>query len=263
MGTFNNQYYQPNPWTPNNNFGSLANAQTTTLPTYTNRQSRQSRRLNNNPWFGSEGMQKFGNIAGNVMAGVGAASEGIGGRGAAVDLNRELNSSIDYYEEMQFRGGETMIGGVPSYSGISDLQQEVGAIDPDLALKGMGMKGFSGGAAAGASIGGAVGAGVGLATAGTLSLPFAAIGSGVGALAGGIGGWISGMTKKGKASKAAYEAQVRGNKEIVAKQGEYNEDVGDYFDTIDQNRQENQGQRNYSQRMYGLGQYNDPFRSIV
>ena len=204
----------------------------------------------------------------DIMKGVGAvgaaAPQIIEGIGAISDLHQQQQGVVDQFNDMEFTNAETMVNGVPSYSGVSAIGQELGAIDSDAATRGMGMKGFSGGAAAGASIGGAIGAGVGaVGGAGIAALPLGAIGTGVGALAGGIGGWIGGMTKKGKAAKAAYKAQQKGMRKFNAAQGEYNEDVGEYYDQVDTQRQQAQGERSYAQRQYGLNQYSDPFRSIV
>jgi len=211
--------------------------------------------VSKNPWMNNDVAGKIGGIA-NAASGL---VEGIGG---AVELGRQLNEPIDYYNDMKFSVGDTEVNGVPSYAGVAKTQKELGAIDPKLAGKGAGMTGFKGGASVGASIGGAIGGGVG-AIGGITALPLGAIGAGVGAVAGGIGGWIAGMTKKGKAAKAAYEAQQRAQKELKRGQNEYNEDVEDYYDTVDTKRQTSQGEQNRASRRYGTAQYNDPFRSIL
>jgi len=207
-----------------------------------------------------QGGGNFGDIAGGIGQGLTGLTTGIG---QSIDTHQQLQGQVDYWNDKKFTNAETMVGGVPSYSGVSKIGQEVGAIDLDSANRGMGLTGFKGGAAAGASIGGAVGAGVGLATGGAISAPLGAIGAGVGAVAGGITGWIKGMTKKGKADKAAYEALQKGRKQFTASQNEYNEDVGTYYDEVDANRQNIQQERGYANRLYGLGGYNDPFKSII
>ena len=224
----------------------------------------------NNPYAGGgqgavgAGSGNFLRGAGNVAAGIGTGAEGLmSGIGTAIDTHNQLQAPIDYFNEMEFGNIETMVNGVPSYAGVNKIGTELGAIDAESATRGMGLTGFKGGAAAGAAIGGGIGAGVGAAGFGIGAAPVGAIGAGVGAVVGGTVGWIKGMTKKGKADKAAYEAQQRGIEAFDYAQGEYNEDVGDYFDTIDMNRQNIQGERNRAKRHYGLSQYNDPFKSIV
>jgi hypothetical protein len=217
--------------------------------------SLKSRPKGNNPFF-----QKAGKVAGGIAAGAEGLMTGIG---QAVDTHNQLQAPIDYFNDMKFSNAETMVNGVPSYGGVSEIGSEVGAIDAEAASRGMGLTGFKGGAAAGSSIGGAVGGIAGSAIAGVGAVPLGAIGAGVGAVVGGTVGWIKGMTKKGKADKAAYEAQIRGRKKFNLAQNQYNEDVGDYYDTVDENRQDTQGERNRAKRQYGLASYNDPFKSIV
>jgi len=208
---------------------------------------------NNNPFIGN-----------SLSSGIGAAQGLMTGISGAIELGQELNAPREMYENMRFQTPDVMVDGVPSYAGVSSIGSKMRNIDADEATRGMELKGFSGGAKSGAAIGGAIGTGVGLAgSAGVFALPLGAIGAGVGALAGGLGGWIAGKTKKGKAAKAAYEAQQRGIKAFDKAQGDYNTGVEGYFDTIDANRSIQQGEREYTSRMYGVNRYNDPFSSIV
>lgn len=275
MATNNPYYSAPQAQGTGFNVGGYSPNQSVTLQEmprteYSKKQQRQANRANRNPWlgeggrlsefFGSEGMTK----AGNIVAGVGQSVEGVmTGVGAAIDTHHSLNAPIDYFNDMEFASSDVTIDGVPSYAGVSKIGSEVRGIDADAVTRGMGLTGFKGGVSAGAAIGGGIGAGVGLATAGTLSAPLAAIGSGVGALAGGTIGWIKGMTKKGKADKAAYEAYQRGIEKHKVAQNKYNEGVEDYFEGVDTKRATIQGEQNRQSRMFGLNQFRDPFRSIV
>jgi len=191
----------------------------------------------NNPWINSE-------VAGKIA---GVATEGIGAIGAGIDFANDIKGSINEYRDMSFQSGDTMINGVPSYEGVSKLNSQWSSIDTKNAGKGLGVQGAMTGAKAGAAIGGA----------------FTPVGGLIGAGAGAIAGLVGGLFGKNKAEDEAQKAKERGRQQFLAKQGEYNEDVESYYDTVDAKRQESQGERNQASRRYGVAQYNDPFRSIV
>jgi len=68
---------------------------------------------------------------------------------------------------------------------------------------------------------------------------------------------------KNKTKDEAEKAQDRAQETFLASQQNYNEDVGDYYQGVDAQRQEAQGERNYAKRLYGMNQYKDPFQSLL
>jgi hypothetical protein len=186
---------------------------------------------------------KFGEFMGKASPYIGAAVEGAV---LGADYFGDVRDSINEYRDMEFQPAETMIGGVPTYGGVSDIGSQVRSIDINEAGKGL----IGQGALTGAQIG----------------LNLMAVNPVVGGIATGVGalaGTIAGAFGKKKAKTEAEEAIERGQQQFTAAQSRYNEGVEDYFDEVDAQRGQIQGDRNYQSRMYGLNQYNDPFRSIV
>jgi hypothetical protein len=178
-----------------------------------------------------------------AMPYVGAGLEALTG---GIDLFSSARSAIDQYRDMDINSPETEVNGVPTYAGVADLQNTADAIDPNEAGKGLGLQGLATGAKAGS----------GLFAVNPL---VGGIATGVGAIIGGVAGLFGRNKAREEAEMKKREAD---SKFMLAQQG-YNEDVGDYYTSVDQQRSERQGQINEANRIYGMRNYNDPFRSIV
>ena len=207
--------------------------------------------VNNNPYF-NKPVEEAAKNTGSWGSAINAAVSGIA---QGVELNEELNAPREYFEDMKFQTADTEVNGVPSYGGIANIRKDLNAIDVEAATRGMEMKGASQGASIGASVGGAVGTAVPV-----IGNVVGAIG---GAVIGGTAGLIAANSKKGKAAKAAAEALERGQNKLAIGQEKYNTTVEDYYGGVDINRAASQREQNRSQRLYGLNQYRDPFRSII
>ena len=214
----------------------------------------------NNPWMNIEANNTWNKQAGGVRLGdfsgvdikgvdipkpsknpwignvVGGAIEGIG---AGANIFNDIRSEVDRYRDAKFNQADTEINGVPNYSGVSNLNQQAQDINPDDAGDGLVLNSAIKGLNAGKS--------------------FGFIGAGVGA----VGGAIAGLFGKKKAKEEAELAQGRAQDAFQTSQDNYNEDVGDYYQGVDAQRQDTQGDRNYAKRIYGVNQYNDPFQSLL
>ena len=271
-----NKFNQPsnNPWfsgnITNNQHSSTfnnGNVGSSFNPYKTDFNIGQSQNMFGNDYSTGQGFRASQGGSSTKGAGAMGVAQGVGGMiegGVMIaELNRDLNAPREYFEGIKPQAADTMINGVPSYSGVSSLGSEYSAIDHEAATKGMELKGVGGGAKAGAAIGGGAGAVVGTIVPVIGNVVGAAVGTAVGAGIGAGVGWLASHTKKGKAQIAAMEAQQRVSKQFLASQENYNEDVEDYYGGIDAQRQETQAERNYAQRLYGVNQYNDPFRQLL
>jgi len=184
--------------------------------------------------------------AGGFNADMGNVTGAIGAVGGAMAFGQDMAAEINQYKDLKFRGSDTMINGIPSYSGVSSLRQQAIAVDREGAGKGL----IGKGAMAGAQLGAAAGSFVG---------PW---GQAIGAAAGAITGTITGIFGKSKAQKEAEKAEERGYQKFFKQQEGYNEDVEEYFEDVDENRAEAQEERNYSKRIHGM-QVNDPFATMI
>jgi len=95
-----------------------------------------------NPWMNSE---LAGKIAGGVTGGLEIAA-------TSADIFGDIQSSINEYRDMRFQNADTMINGVPSYSGVSGIGQQANGIDPSNAGKGLVGQSALKGAMAGSSL---------------------------------------------------------------------------------------------------------------
>lgn len=189
----------------------------------------------NNPWFNDN--------AENISAGI---STGVAAFAGGSEMFNSIQDSINEYRDMEIKGADTEINGVPTYAGVTDIRKQYESIDPNDAGKGL----IGQGAMTGAQVG------MGLMSINPI---VGGIATGVGALA----GTIVGAFGKNKAKNEAEKAKGEARQKFLAGQESYNADVESYFQGIDTNRATNQGERNRQSRMYGLNQYNDPFRSVI
>lgn len=187
----------------------------------------------------ASGMQDAGQAAGAIA----------GGLGSAISFGQDIAGRNQYYKNMQFINQQpiTQEGAMPSIGGVSALRGQYTAIDPETAGKGLVGKG----AMAGAQLGGAIGSAI--PGVGTL------FGAGAGALA----GTIAGLFGKKSAEKSAEQAEMKGKMAFQQAQQDYNVDVADYYTGVQEQRQDIQAERAYQQRVYGLGNFNSPFASVI
>ena len=169
--------------------------------------------------------------------------------GAVLGFAENINMAGKRYSDMVFQQpdqrGER--GMMPSLSGYGRLVSQTAGIDPSKAGKGLVGQGALTGMKLGATVGSFL---PGFGTA---------IGAGVGAVA----GTIAGLFGKKNASNKAEEAQQKGILAMNEAQDTINTQVQDYYTGVGQQRQNIQADRAYQQRVYGLGNFNSPFASIV
>ena len=181
----------------------------------------------------------FNDMAGKVTGTVQAA-------GGALAFGQGLKDEINRFRDASFVEADTMIGGIPSYTGVSALQGQYSAVRESEAGKGL----IGGGAMAGASLGASVGS------------FFPGLGTAIGAGIGAIAGTITGIFGKKKAKKEKAKAEKRAHEALVESQEDYNVDVGGYFEDITSDRMQAQSERAYQRRLYGTN-ITDPFASII
>jgi hypothetical protein len=185
--------------------------------------------------------------------GGGNSSENMGGiadsLGAALGFAGNIRDVNQHYKNMQFLQPTQLNapGEMPSYSGISGMRKDAYSIDPSTAGKGLVGEGVMAGAKVGATVGSMI---PGLGTV---------IGGGIGAAT----GLVAGLFGKNAAKKNAEDAQQRGIEAFETAQDDYNLQVGDYYSGVQEKRQDIQGERAYQQRLYGIGNFNSPFASII
>ena len=184
---------------------------------------------------------------GNIF---GSGSDIAGGVEGVASFFNAFGQEKDFYNrDIQTR--DVMFGSRPTYSGVSSARQEAGAIDPNIAGRGLVGKGAMAGGKLGATIGG-------FAT-GPLAPFGSAIGAGVGALVGTIGGLFAKKKVKGDAEDLKTEATSK----FKQTQGRYNEVIGDYYEGVDTSRAGAQADRNYRNRVFNIDNRVSPFSRTI
>ena len=143
------------------------------------------------PDMSSAGGSKIGGLFGSGGA---DPTSLVGGAQAISNFASLYGAERDFYDR-EVTGRDVEVGGVPTYSGVSSLRQEAGAINVGEAGKGLVGQGALSGLKAGMAVG-------------SLFTPLgSAIGAGVGALAGTIGGLFAKKKVKSEAGAIAAPSE--------------------------------------------------------
>lgn len=193
-----------------------------------------------------DGYFSKGASAANSAANIAGLADSLG---ASLGFAKNISAAGKKYSDMVFQQPDNLTerGDMPSFAGLASLSGQVQSVDPNEAGKGLVGQGVQTGIQAGSSIG---------ALAGPLG---GAIGAGIG----GLVGLTAGLFGKKSAKKKAEDALTRGQEAFSEAQDTVNEQVQDYYTGVGAQRQDIQGDRSYQQRMYGLGNFNSPFASII
>jgi hypothetical protein len=165
---------------------------------------------------------------------------------SAVEFGQDLKGEIDRFRDAEFQEADTMVGGLPSYAGVSYAAGNYRGVKGAEAGKGLIGKGALTGAGVGATVGSFIG-------------PWGTL---IGAAAGAIVGTVTGIFGKKAAKREQVKAVERAGGAFRKSQSDYTEDVEDYYGDIDTERQAAQQERSYQRRLYGTN-ITDPFASII
>ena len=192
--------------------------------------------------FGSGGGEGGGGPSGAEAA----AGNIAGGVEGVASFFNAFGQEKDFYDR-NIQSRDVMFGGVPTYGGVSSARQEAGAIDPNVAGKGL----VGQGALAGGKLGATVGSFVG---------PW---GTAIGAAVGGLAGTIGGLFAKKKVKGDAEDLKTEATSKFKQTQGRYNEVIGDYYEGVDTSRAGAQADRNYRNRVFNIDNRVSPFSRTI